>query len=105
MFEYEYCHHESRNKPTILEQYDLFVDDYHCIKDLVTVLEPFKAAQKALKGDKYPSLSLMPLVIHQLREMQDKLLAAVDDTAQSELLDLLNEMMDDFVSRWGWKIL
>jgi hypothetical protein len=101
MFEFEYKNRESKNKPTILEQYELREDDYQFIADIARVLEPFKDIQKALEGDKYPTLSLVPLLVHQLREKLIGMIAAAPKDTHADFLCMLTELKDDLDTRWG----
>ena len=55
---------------------------------MLHVWPPFKAVQEALEAEKHINLSLLSLIIHQLREVLDKLFAAVDDVRQLELQSL-----------------
>jgi hypothetical protein len=100
MFEFEYRNRESKNKPTILEQYELLESDFQCIIELDEVLAPFKTVQEALEGDKYQTLSLVPLLVHQIRGKLDKLQNSVNRNMQKEFADLLDIMNNDFTMRW-----
>jgi len=66
MFLHEFQNHELRNKATPLEAFELSKDDFQQLEDIVYVLAPFKVAQEALEGDRYITLSLLPLLIHQI---------------------------------------
>ena len=65
MFYHEFRYCRQFTKTTTLERYEL--TDFSCLEDVVHVLLPFKVAQEALEGDKYVTLSVLPLLVHQER--------------------------------------
>ena len=66
MFLHEFQDHEIRNKETPLEAFELSVEDFWQLDDIMSVFAPFKVAQEALEGDRYLTLSLLPLLVHQI---------------------------------------
>ncbi len=64
-------------------------------------MAPFKEAQKTLEDEKFVNLSLLPIIIHELRLILDGLLGAVDMEVEPELFDLVEKILEDFKVRWG----
>jgi hypothetical protein len=54
----------------------------------------FKEAQKALEGEKYVNLSLLPIIIHELPLILDGLLGAVGMDVEPELSDLVEKIFE-----------
>jgi hypothetical protein len=59
----EFCHHEGPNIQTQLEKLQLINSDFQQLENMEFVLNPSQEAQKALEGENYVNLSLLPLVI------------------------------------------
>ena len=76
-------------------------EDFDGLHNILHVLKPLQSAQKALEGDKYVSISLVPYIIHQLRIELEGCLGAANPDTQTDLISLLEQMIDDFNSRWG----
>ncbi len=62
----EFRHRESQNIPTQLEKLKLTESDFDSLNNVEFVLKPLRKAQKALEGEKYVNLSLLPLVINEV---------------------------------------
>jgi hypothetical protein len=105
MFRDEIVNRTSPGKPTPLEGLALQPIDYVTLEHIVQVLAPFREAQLALEGEKYVNLSLLVIIIHELRTILEGLIAAVDPNDEPDLYDLLHKMADDFKDRWGDPIL
>ncbi len=74
-------------------------EDFNGFCNIMCILKPLQSAQGALEGDKYGSM--MPYIIHQLQIELELYLGAANTETQGDLTLLLNEMIDDFKSRWG----
>ena len=101
MFLQEFRNRTSVNQPTLLEKYSLSDEDFDGLRNILHILKPLQSAQKALEGDKYVSISLVPYIIHQLRIELEGCLGAANPDTQNDLISLLDKMIDDFNSRWG----
>jgi hypothetical protein len=101
MFYHEFRYRRQCNKTTTLEKYELTEGDFSCLEDVVHVLLPFKVAQEALEGDKYVTLSLLPLLVHQIREALIRFQGAICEGTQPQLKFLVDKMEEDFMVRWG----
>jgi hypothetical protein len=66
MFEDELRHRTSANQPTPLESFVLTNADFDGLRAILHVLKPLSLAQKALEGDQYMNISLVPLAVHHL---------------------------------------
>lgn len=97
----EFRYRESQNTLTQLEKIKLTASDFESLKNVEFVLKPLQHAQKALEGEKYVNLSLLPLVIHEVRLQLGLCEGAVDADTQQDLYQLLCVMVDDFKDRWG----
>ena len=93
MFKKEFRNRTLLTQPTLLEKYALSEEDFDGLRNIKRVLEPFQKAQLALEGDKYVTMSLVPFLS----------IGAADPRNQNQLISLLDNMMDDFDSRWGGK--
>jgi hypothetical protein len=67
VFDNEFRARDEINTPTLIELMRLSDDDFQSLHNVLYVLTPFKDAQKALEGDKYVNISLLPLAINNLR--------------------------------------
>ena len=101
LFAVEFHNRMSQNVETNLEQVQLCKEDFVYHKDLLHVLTPFKAAQEALEGENYDTISLIPVLIYMCCPKLNEVLAAMDDNMQPELYDLLSNISIHFSSRWG----
>lgn len=101
VFEDEFRFRESQNTITNLEKLKLTESDFESLKNIEFVLRPFKAAQKALEGEKYVHLSLLPLLITEIRKQMGICEGLIDQVRQKDLYELLCNMADDFNDRWG----
>jgi hypothetical protein len=100
-FHQEFRNRTTVNQPTLLEKYSLSNEDFDGLCNILHILKPLQSAQHALEGDKYVSISLVPYVIHQLQIELETCLGAANPNTQSDLISLLEKMIDDFNSRWG----
>jgi hypothetical protein len=89
LFEDEFRFRESANTPTTLESLRLSDDDFDSLKDLIYILSPFKRAQKALEGEKYVNISLLPSVIKELYNQLELTQGAIDPDEQEDLYKLI----------------
>ena len=101
VFDNEFRAREEINTPTPIELMRLTDDDFEAISNVLFVLTPFKQAQKALEGEKYVNLSLLPLAINNLRTSLLSCQASADPDLEQNLLQLIDKMRIDFTSRWG----
>jgi hypothetical protein len=101
VFQEEFCYRESQNTPTQLEKLKLTDSDFESLHNVAYVLRPLQQAQKALEGEKYVNISLLPLVTHEIHVQLAICEGAVDSVRQRDLYQLLCIMVDDFKSRWG----
>jgi hypothetical protein len=76
-------------------------DDFQSLHNVLYVLTPFKNAQKALEGDKYVNISLLPLAIISIQSSLLTCQASADSETEQKLLQLIGTMLTDFNSRWG----
>ena len=84
MFEDEFRHRTSANQPTLLESFVLTNDDFDGLRAILHVLKPLSLAQKALEGDQYVNISLVPLLYtifafswRSVRQLQTQLLREI----------------------------
>ena len=101
MFSHEFHYRMQCNKTTTLEKYELTEEDFSCLEHVVHVLVPFKVAQEALEGDKYVTLSLLPLLVHQIREARIRFQCSICGETKPQLKFLVDKMEEDFRVRWG----
>jgi hypothetical protein len=101
----EIINQTSPGKPKPLEGLVFQSIDYVTLEHIVQVLAPFREAQLALEGEKYVNLSLLVIIIHELRIILEGLIAAVDPIEDPDLSVLLHKMVDDFKDQWGDPIL
>ena len=97
MFYHEFRYRRQSTKRTALEKYELTEEDFCCLEDVLHVLLPFKVAQEALEGDKYVTLSLLPLLVHQIREALMEFQGAICEGTQPQLKLLVDKMEEDFL--------
>ncbi len=86
VFDVEFKHRDSPNTETALEKLHLSEDDFFSLAEILTMLTSFKDAQKALEGESYVNLSLLPLVIHNLDDQLKLCQAAADEESQGGLI-------------------
>jgi hypothetical protein len=101
IFSNEFRYRETQNTPTTLERLQLTPTDFEHLENIAYVLKPFKEAQQALEGEKYVTLSLVPLVIHHLKDELGICEAAINPDQQRDLSTLISTMKQDFDNRWG----
>jgi hypothetical protein len=101
IFQNEFQHREAQGTQTTLERLQLTERDFEQLENIAYVLKPFQEAQKALEGEKYVNLSLVPLVIHHLSEALGICEASINPGTQRDLRTLLENMQEDFHDRWG----
>ena len=101
IFQNEFRHREAQGTQTTLERLQLTERDFEQLENIAYVLKPFQEAQKALEGEKYVNLSLVPLVIHHLSEALGICEASINPGTQRDLRTLLENMQEDFHDRWG----
>jgi len=104
VFANEFRFRDSPNQLTALEKLQLTDDDFLALSDVLTLLTPFRDSQKALEGELYVSISLLPLVVHHLSHELMVLQGSVDPDYQGTLFELITKMKDDFESRWGTRV-
>ena len=68
---------------------------------IAQVLSPFKDAQKALEGEKYVNISLILIIVHELRNVLDGLIGAIEPDTQPKLFDLVEIILEDYKVWWG----
>jgi hypothetical protein len=101
VFDQEFRCREHQNSPTQLELLKLSADDFESLDNILFVLTPFKSAQKALEGERYVNLSLLPWAINNLRTQLGICEGSVNEAAQPKLHQLIQTMISDFNDRWG----
>ena len=75
-------------------------DDFDGLLAILHVLKPLSLAQKALEGDQYENISLVPLAVHHLRIQLEECQAIADPITERDLSILIDKMLEDFHSRW-----
>lgn len=101
LFDHDFRYREHQNTPTQLEMMSLSEEDFESLENILFVLSPFKDAQKALEGERYVNLSLLPLAINNLRTQLGICEGAVNEADQPTLHQLVQLMIADFNRRWG----
>jgi hypothetical protein len=101
LFDHEFRYREHQNTPTQLEMISLSEQDFKSLENILFVLTPFKDAQKALEGERYVNLSLLPLAIINLCTQLGICEGAVNEADQPTLYHLIQLMIADFNRRWG----
>ena len=101
LFQNEFQNRDVQNVPTQLEKLQLTDDNFDQLENIEYVLRPFKDAQMALEGEYYVNISLLPLVIHEMKDQLGICEAAVNPNTQQHLQDLLGKMQEDFHEHWG----
>jgi hypothetical protein len=101
LFQNEFRHREGPNTQTQLEKLQLMDSDFQHLENLEFVLKPFQEAQRALEGEHYVNLSLLPLVISEMKDQLGISEAAASQNTQQQLIALLADMQEDFQERWG----
>jgi hypothetical protein len=94
----EFQFREHANTLTTLELMKLSDEDFQSFAQCIF---PFKDAQKALEGESYVNLSLLPLKINDLHLSLSTCEASVDKDAGPNLYQLIQMMVCDFNSRRG----
>lgn len=104
LFQNEFRHREGPNTQTQLEKLQLMDSDFQHLENLEFVLKPFQEAQRALEGEHYVNLSLLPLVISEMKDQLGISEAAASQNTQQQLIALLADMQEDFQERWGERV-
>jgi len=85
-----------------LEAISLQDEEFSTLKTMEEVLRPFYQAQECLEGQYYVNISLIVICIKKLHET---LVGAMYELAgDPEVHNLLNNMYNDFIQRWGENI-
>jgi len=79
---------------------NLTEEQWAIIKDTCDLLEPFMCAQKTLEGQKYVTISLVPLIIYSVRTGLIEKVEDVDNTSL-QVRSLARVMLDCFNQHWG----
>ena len=95
MFQDEFRHRTSANQPTLLEAFELTDDDFDGLCAILHVLKPLSLAQKALEGDQYVNISLVPLAVGACQVI-------ADPETEADLYILIDKILEDFNSRWRY---
>ena len=93
LFEDEFRFRESANTQTTLESLALSDDDFDSLKSLIYVLTPFKRAQKALEGETYVHISLLPYVVKEIHNQLERTQGAIDPDQQQDLYNFISNMI------------
>jgi len=99
----EFHHHEGPNMQKQLEKLQMMGSDFQHLENLEFVLKPFQEAQRALEGEHYVNLSVLPLVISEMKDQLGISKAAASQNIQQQLIALA-DMQDDFPERWGDRV-
>ena len=70
------------------------------LADICKILEPFRLAQQMLEGEKYPTSSLVPQVIHFLRIKLRNVLQQQDNNSEY-INKYVIILYNSFVEEWG----
>jgi len=100
MFQDEFQHRTSANKPTLLGAFELTDNDFDGLRAILHVLKPLSLAEKALQGDQYVNISLVPLALHHLHMELEACQVIADPETKASLSILIDRMLEDFNSRW-----
>ena len=73
--------------------------EWNVIEQVISVLKPFKMAQKHLEGEKYVTISYIPLMIDFIENKLQSVLA--NATTNENVKSLVQSMIIDFQNRWG----
>jgi hypothetical protein len=75
--------------------------DWKILRQVHQLLKPFKNAQKLLEGDKYVTLSLLPIAIKSIRTALINIVGAEGDgEAQNRVKNLAKRLLFYFRERW-----
>ena len=77
-------------------------DGFYGLHAILHVIKPLSLAQKALEGDRYVNISLVPLAVHHLCMELEACQAIADPETERELSILIDRMLEDFNSRWRY---
>jgi hypothetical protein len=83
----------SANTQTTLESLALSDDDFDSLKSLIYVLTPFKRSQKALEGETYVHISLLPYVVKEIHNQLERTQGAIDPDQQQDLYNFISNMI------------
>jgi hypothetical protein len=85
------------------EEVALNLHDWAVLKEIHVLLKPFKTAQELLEGDKYVSISWVPLMVGTLRKLlKETADAAPGNTVDAAARNLAKALHDDFCARWRY---
>ena len=73
--------------------------EWTIISQITSVLKPFKMAQKHLEGEKYVTISYIPMMINFIENKLQTILA--DTSTSNNVKSLIQSMIIDFQTRWG----
>ncbi len=71
------------------------------LENMEFVLKPFQEAQRELEGEHYVNLSLLPLVIGEMKDQLGICEAAASQNMQQQLVAPVADMWEDFHEHWG----
>jgi hypothetical protein len=75
--------------------------DWKILRQVHQLLKPFKNAQKLLEGEKYGTLSLLPIAIKSIRTVLTKIIGTEGgNKAQNRVKNLAKRLLFDFRERW-----
>ena len=78
----------------------LIDEEWSVIKDILSVLKPFKTAQKFLEGDKFVTISYIPLMIENIDNKLQEILTS--NGTNENVKKLIQNLISDFYERWGY---
>ena len=73
--------------------------EWKILEQVISVLKPFKMAQKHLEGEKYVTISYVPLMIDFIENKLQSVM--VNSTTNDNVKSLVQTMIIDFQNRWG----
>jgi hypothetical protein len=92
MFQQEFRNKTTVNQPMPLEKFSLSDEEFDGRHNILHVLKPLQFAQRALQGDKYVTINLVPYIIHQLQIELELFLGAANPDTQGDLILFLDKM-------------
>jgi hypothetical protein len=83
-------------------QQPLIDDDWDSLAMIKEVLYPFKFAQQKLEGEKYVTISLVPLLLGNIRSQLETIRdAPIGPSSSQEKKDLAGKLLASFNGHWG----
>ena len=73
--------------------------EWKVVETVIDILKPFKSAQKHLEGEKYVTISYIPLMISAIEKKLKNYIESRDLNDNVKLL--VQTMLNDFILRWG----